>query len=561
MEIIERDTTEVDVLDQDRYKQQVKGPYVQYNGYKIQGCEESEEEFILTLGPNEVFFDIHGPRCKVGEKSKDKLNQGKFMESIAKVTGKGQTLYWPFYTSNFVDNIDVDLEIDLNDSNPTPVLQFILDDDVVHTFEPEETDDNYCYSCSLLDVDQGFHTLRLKVVENKKRRSIGLIKYVKLTSKEEMFVVRERWRPLAAHGKLHASGVKRQDAWVVHMEKIPSMGCFCPVSSRFGYWGPILKADGSCSGWNMSAWIKGVNGTAPPRWRWSRILAAHPGATFSEFGIPINREGVGVKLRGGNPVSKPPFVFTQRIEVDNSIQVPYGKMVNFHCHYWDDEAEKFKLFGIVQKHFMSIKSISIPPFIEIPGVAESQRTNHISRTILYEGMCRNGNTKKWHRINSLTRINAGKDFTNKKWEVLDGKLAMSAGGLEQNDLSQTPKTVKYEPDKVPLFFKPEKLAEIEKSYAHPEIKSITKEGSKMKISLNIKHKSKSGKNKVIVYAGNEDGLSIIRLWKNKYEADDVPNGLSSIRVPSNTQNIHYRILVKNEEIQLWNKQTFSLNSI
>ena len=78
-----------------------------------------------------------------------------------------------------------------------------------------------------------------------------------------------------------------------------------------------------------------------------------------------------------------------------------GRVYTYFAYYYDEckagpEAGQWKLFAVGQKFRKGkISSLFTRAFIEVPGVAEKERSGHAPREVSYRGYVRDVNTKEW----------------------------------------------------------------------------------------------------------------------------------------------------------------------
>jgi len=366
-----------------------------------QSCVEPETKSNrLYLGANEVFFD-NSSRVRVIKSSalKDDIaniewNQGKLFKYIS---GLGRSLnaklFWSFFTAQ-TTTLAVSLHFPVRYEctlRLTIETEGHKDQSIDLTLAPSKDSENmYAARFQIPGFPAGFHSLRVRVINTKKKRQVlGPFYYLKLGSQHKMSVVRERWRPLACHIKFNSSLAKKVGLTKVHrlvmsMEKLPSLSAFAPLSTSFGYYGPVFK-EGRDPGMNFSLWSFGRSqkNNPPPRHEWSRLLAVgSPNCTFGEF----THEGTGVKPRfGTSPFQniEPPYTVSLQFKCEKEPH-GHGYLTTYTSHLWN--GEEWKLFASGKKYNgKPVTNMNAKAFIEVPGIAETQRTNHIPRVMQYQG--------------------------------------------------------------------------------------------------------------------------------------------------------------------------------
>jgi hypothetical protein len=240
-----------------------------------------------------------------------------------------------------------------------------------------------------------------------------------------------------------------------------------------------------------------------------------------------------------------------------------GRLYTFYSYYWDESSEQWRLYGVGQKYHRGFKSLGCSTFVEVPGVAEVQRTNHVTRSVLYQGFCRDKSTQKWHSYDQLKPHNVGSTYTNKRWGLTnDNRFYVSAGGLEQVPVSTFKDKVRSNPlATIPKHMNADKLKAITNPVPFPVIVShsiITPNGNKYH-NLKINIKDRADDNTVVVYSGPKDGLTIANEWKRSKRFTGVKTGTVDLRIPFDIGNKYFRVLVKNNHNQLFNFSTFSVD--
>ncbi len=362
------------------------------------GDREPRKPWHLYLGANEVFFDanqhVHSVRSQTkpdGIQSLD-LNKSKLFKHIG---GLGRTLkdtlFWSFYVARRA-TITLYVRMDVRHEC---TLRLTLDKeqngntkDIV--VQPAQSDDplHYAIVRRLKGLAPGFHTVRVQVVQNSKPgQFVGPLHYIKLSANRPLSIVRERWRPLATHIVFRASTANKIKVHrlVMCLEQIPSLISFAPVTTPFGYYGPVIDENGQAQGMNFSIWSYGRDQKhkPPPKREWSHLVAlGHPDMKFGEF----FHEGSGVKPRISKTFLqdwKPPYAVALTFSCEPT---PFGE--GFHTlytgHYWI--GGEWKLFAAGKEYTVRRKTSLRPTaFIEVAGAAARQRTNHVPRIVSYQG--------------------------------------------------------------------------------------------------------------------------------------------------------------------------------
>ena len=542
----------------------------------------------LYLGANDVFFDhnthVHSVQSRApttGIAELD-LNQNKLFKYVG---GLGRTLkdvvFWSFFNAHKM-NVKVYLHLDVHVActirvtfdQETPALRKTKD---VRLTIDDRTPKHYAYHKTLWNVPAGFHTIRVQIVEtSRKGHVVGDLHYVKLSGWKSMAVVRERWRPKATHIRFRASTAPTLKAqqFVMTMNKIPSLSAFAPLTAPFGYFGPVLDDAGQATGVNFSMWSfrAAQKANPPPQRTWSHLLAlGDRRLTFGEF----THEGTGVKPRFDRAVIaqlKPPY--TMALQMSCAPSNGGGFFTTYTSHIWD--GDKWKLFAVGRDYTdRRITGITPSAFIEVPGVAERQRTNHIERLVTYEGFVAGAQPQevpqpftvdldddddetkvdqkmppqsKWYALDQIQEQRE-LGFTNKRWAAEDDHVWASCGGLDQAAGApvRRGKTMDGQPD----WGKPmEQIRDIYKPIPYPEIR-----GSRTG-ELDIYVPPSGEPQTCKVYYGKTDGLTIGRLWDRMTQLA-VDNGVQTIQVPNAD---YYRLLLERQDGKYWCLATFRASS-
>lgn len=599
-------TKPVSTTDNTEYRSQLTHEIIpltfQQTTRYTQSCLEPETKSNrLYLGPNEVFFDNSSNiQVMKSAASKDNIanlewNQGKLFKYIY---GLGRslkaTLFWSFFTAQ-TTTLSVSLHFPVRHAC---TLRLTIETEGHKTqsidlnLMPSTNSQNmYAARFQIHAFPAGFHSLRANIVNTtKKRQTLGPFYYLKLGSTHKMSVVRERWRPLACHIKFNSSlakkvGLKKVHRLVMSMEKLPSLAVFAPLSTAFGYYGPVFK-EGKAPGMNFSLWSFGKKqkNNPPPRHEWSRILAiGQPDGIFSEF----THEGTGVKPRFETSPFKglePPYTVALQLKCEEEPH-GYGYLTTYISHFWN--GEEWKLFSSGKKHNSKpVTNMNVKAFIEVPGVAEKQRTNHVPRIVQYRGFISgpeiddpeesktNEDLDDFEELNQSTQNNEtppfgwfpldeiieptgrGAVYTNKTWGAEEEYLFASCGGLDQKKCvkASTPHSMSQSNDVWPEYMY--KIYQISEPLPYPKIESaelLESNIKKVQLSIIIPEHNKIQTCKV--YYGPEDGLTIARLWKKCVSFYKVESGIQEYTLPAAKC---YRVLLERSDGKYWSESTFEM---
>jgi hypothetical protein len=244
-------------------------------------------------------------------------------------------------------------------------------------------------------------------------------------------VLRQRWRPAAAHATLWSSAEPEAvRTWVLELDAAPGeRGFYAPITTPFGYYGPTWNADGTVgAGLNFSMWSYGRSAEEPPIEELSHLLAVGDRrADFGDFG----HEGTGVKPRGWSPfegVSLQRVVLALRVEPRDD-EHPWDRYTGW---FWDEAAALWRLYaaGHVRPKHRPLRSLGVGTFVEVPGTPMAQRTGVTPRRLRYRGWVREEGGP-WL---PLDRLSAGRGDSDDgltptdRGVTGDGRFFLQAGG-------------------------------------------------------------------------------------------------------------------------------------
>jgi len=562
MSLVGIDIAKVHQLDNIEYDSQINSEYTRIqvsnnSSYLVQNAIlheiDNRQNYSLYLGPNEVFFSKNGTKLTLYEPtpSADTYNQNNKYKYIGNFEQVGEVMYWGVYLPKYTECIRLYCEMDIdNKSNTTLCLSIDNTQNVV--FNVIDSSDKYTFAYELPNLSEGFHTIELKIVNKAPKIKTGNLYFMKLCSANELCVVRERWRPVAAHGIFKSTKTTNFNAWVACLKKLPSLGCFSPINTPFGYYGPVMDAEGKSTGVNFSLWSYNAGAPIPPRHKLSRILAiGDKNATFAEF----FHEGTGVKVGSFNLWStntSKTYIFAFKYSKEIKYQTSEGCIYSFYGYYWDESVNEWKFYAMGQKFYTNtINSLSFSSFVEIPGPSNKERSNHVKRTVLYKGYARDTVSNKWMQLDQLYSTDLA-PFTNIRYSVDDEMLAISTGGLEQMSKSDVGGLVTAPIDSIlPLYMTPCKIQVINNNIEFPIITGTILEDNNSTRVIDIDIRNTYLYNTVEVYYGTQDGLTIKRLWETSKIIQNVTGGINKIKIPNDTNCKYMRILVISDKDQIW----------
>ena len=520
--------------------------------YKVQ---DSTDEY-LYLGPNEVFFTPVGGLRLGGEFRNEAIEftRGREYRHIKGFTKDGSKLEWGMITTA-AGPIHADCFLSAFSHSAGSHLELQIDDGEIFTVEL--TDDviaNGRFELDFPSLQEGFHMFSIKNPEAKKTASLKILN-VRLSGEgvSNSYVVRERWRPEAGWTKFICSkNSKDVKAWIFELSSDSKFGHYSPISTNFGYFGPIFLPYGSVQGVNMSIWSSGSSVGLLPVGEQSHLLGI--GSSKGYFGT-WSHEGFGVKVRGWNPFDNNEsgkHVLGLRFTED-------GDFLTYYGYFWNEVTKKWQLYSAGRKlKKKSVTSLKLASFIEVVGGAESERSNHVARKVNYRGWAMNSDGE-WFDIDQIKHPNKS-ILTNKKRGISeDGEsFYTSTGGLRNQIFEETGEIVqKEEIEERPLYMSEKKLRKFHKLPFNPVIKSVSvDEENQTTIQFQTKISRAS---KVTVCWGDVDALSNEHNWENTAVLD-VPKGkknkIHSFDIPAQETARYFRILVQNDKAQMWNFETY-----
>ena len=248
-----------------------------------------------------------------------------------------------------------------------------------------------------------------------------------------------------------------------------------------------------------------------------------------------------------------------------------GQLNIYYTYFWDEGKEEWRLFGAGKKFSKSkINSLFVGSFVEVPGPAHVERSNHVERRVFYSGYVHDQKYKEWRAVDTMLPNKDKDQFSNKQWGLNGNDFFMSAGGLIQHETEKQSGKIYINNDEdilgvpeEPIYMN--KIDQIETPLPFPSIVSHQiqeaidgRTSQQIKLEILIPEK-KNQTNTVLVYTGNEDGLTIAKRWDNKYTFKNMENGTHKIEIPYTESRKFYRILVRDANLQIWSFQTYNIN--
>lgn len=241
-------------------------------------------------------------------------------------------------------------------------------------------------------------------------------------------VMRQRWRPTAAHAKFSSSRLANDiRLWVMELDAAPgTLDFYSPVTTPFGYYGPAWRADGTVgAGFNFSLWSFRRNQREPATEKLSHLLAVgHPTAEFGGF----DHEGTGVKVRNWEPLAGRQ---EQRQAIALRVE-PGPRYDTYYSYFYEHDKQRWRFFatGAKANNGRPLRSLWVGSFVEVPGPPQRQRTGVYPRTMRYRGWVCDAQGS-WAPLDQMTYgdVDRNTGLTPTARGVADdGRFWLSAGG-------------------------------------------------------------------------------------------------------------------------------------
>lgn len=547
------------------YKEQSNSdPFIHEYGVDDRGhtiyyrCQDATENY-LYLGPNEVFFSPVGTLGLGGRSGNDseaaKFNKKRIYSHVKNFWRHGLFMEWPFITEN-KGGIRADVFLSEHEKVAGTVLEVQVDDQApMEVTLTEETAASGLFSFYLPELENGFHMLRMGT----KKTVLANFKLLncRLTGEgvKGAQVVRERWRPEAVRARFSSSESPDDvQSWIMELSSDSQFTHYSPVSTDFGYFGPAFLAGGAVQNVNMSIWSYGKKEEPLPYNERSHLLGIGSSkGRFSEW----SHEGYGVKVRGWN-------IFEDNISKKHVLGLRYkidGKFVIYYGYFWNEVIEEWQLFSVGRKlNNKNLTDLKLKTFIEVTGDSARERSNQAERKVCYRGWVRNSNGD-WTDVDQMYEANDLDYLSNKEKGISeDGEtFYMKTGGLiNQYPINQG----MMQKEKIlnrPLYMNPEKLQAFENLPFIPEITNVTLNDDGY---MTVEFKSGSSlSSDVTLCWGPINAQTNTVLWENVEKFDLTvgdPDRINVIRVPQTVDPRFFRVLVQNNEAQMWNFDSFDL---
>jgi hypothetical protein len=512
----------------------------------------------LYLGANEVFFSPVGKLTSSGvtQQSALTLNDKKEFEYITGFKRQGDIQEWGFIT-NASSHVQLDCFIEgaLNQVGLTFELQMDSQPSSQIALTSEMIANGF-FSVNFSDLSQGAHTFKMKLVKNVNGSSLKIFNARLLFDSEvSSYVMRERWRPKSIYSEWTSSkNTNDTQAWIMELYSESELGHYAPLTTNFGYMGPIFEPGGSVKSMNMSIWSSGDQEGPLPIEQQSHLLGiGSEKATFGRW----SHEGYGVKVEDwdnfDNNLSKK-YVIGLRYQKEGDFTTYYG-------YFWNEGTSNWQLYSVGRKWTKdSMEELKNKAFIEVLGGAFQERSGHKERKVYYRGWVRNS-LGIWSDLDRFI-VPKGTEFTNQRRGVSQDKkyFFASTGGLANQAPEPKKRTLKKEQTMVlPEYMSAEKLELFDKLPFVPVIQQVAIEtDGQFKVHFKTNTSSEST---VTICFGSKDALSNEWNWEHS-ETFTLSAGNSDadhvILLPA-TENVRYfRVLVKDTSAQMWSFETYDL---
>ena len=327
-------------------------------------------------------------------------------------------------------------------------------------------------------------------------------------------VLRQRWRPAAAHTKFTSSGVSDGiRIWVMEMDALPgSLGFYSPITTPFGYYGPTWNADGTVgSGFYFSLWSYGRGQSPPPLEQHSHLLAiGNRQASFGSFG----HEGTGVKVRDWEPLAGrqgQSQVIALRVEPGN----PYD---TYFSYFYATDQQRWRLFAVGNKYNggKPLRSLWVGSFVEVPGPPHIQRTGPYERTMRYRGWVLD-KEDRWQRLDQMANGNIDRNtgLTHTDRGLAEDWFYLRTGGWKYRKGKKSQyislPTSKLRDDV--SFLGPQDTAFLKTTPS--QITASVTQRSKKQIEFTIQVRNAEEDPEVHAFWGTKDALTFADQWQNQ----------------------------------------------
>jgi len=524
--------------------------------YKVQPSQGK----YLYLGPNEVFFSDSRSLTLGGgvANSKMSLNNGKEFSTIQNFKEKNAKLEWGLILKEGRD-LRADFFINASSSDVGRIFSVQLDES--ESTEVEITQDIISsgrFSVDFFQVSEGFHLFRVTAVNAYKSDFQVLNVRLRALSSQESealinsYIVRERWRPSAAYSSWSSSSGHAVKAWIMELTSESEGGHFSPITTNFGYYGPIFKPDNKALEMNMSFW----GDQEGPVNKQSHLLGI--GSSQGVFGR-WSHEGTGVKVRDWkNFDSNTSGTYTIGMRYSDD-----GVFRTFYGYFWNEGTEEWQLYSIGRVLIKNkLTSLKTKAFIEVLGGPEQERSGQKLRKINYRGWVRNSQGI-WSELDQL-HLSKGSEFVNKNSGITqDGERFFTSTGGFVNRMPYAENHVLTKmASRQPVYMQSDKLEKFDQVPYVPLVEeAFLSQSNVLTVKFRVKTEETSN---VTICWGEEDALSneVNYPYKTSFV---VPAGdkeaLHTIEIPNVEKAGFLRMLVRDGRAQMWTPQTTAVRVV
>lgn len=543
----------------------------QGRAYLLNGQSASGGKLILTASNG--FFDNGTCRAR-GESSLPKVGDDDLIKPNFAVLDQwkrtGGTLRWHLWLSKPGQiHFSVNMGIGKDEAGSQLKVAFAGETRTVTT-TASTSGNPQPWDLTFDAMDAGEHTITLAASSIRNPRSgVGELHTIDAYGPaiHDAQLLRARWRPAAVHGGYSCSSIDQSLMWVMTTRSTSDFSSYSPITTPFGYFGTSFDADRRTrGGFNFSMWAARAGAEVPPVERMPHLLAAgSPAAEFSGFG----HEGSGVKLRGWTPMPDRPQVCVQALRVETE-----GSYDTYSGYFWDHPGKGWKLYAVGRKWNGGKTRTHLSPgsFCEVPGPPHVERSGDMVREIRRRGW--QYTDGQWHAMDTFQCKSKGP--ANKFWYTTrDGEFAMSTGGVRFYNFEKpaSPST----PTPLPEFLSPATTRQLFQRPA--DISRIeTTEAGMTNATINI-FMARAGTNaRATIYYGESDCLTFAkrklhgteqrskvsqstqadgRSWSHSASLNSLSDGNNLVTLTGlkSSTPYYYRVLVSNDQGQIWASQT------
>ncbi|QDU57648.1 DUF3472 domain-containing protein [Aeoliella mucimassa] len=507
----------------------------------------------LYLTADEAFFR-QGKLRATGESAApdpEKLNGGK---SFANIEGwqPGDSFEWGVLFRQ-AGELKVDLSLTADDSVSRWMLTIGSEQ---HPLAVDSATAKLSVSTKITESQLGQQTIRLTCEHAQGKLSLQQV-VLSGEAARDSAVLRQRWRPAAAHARFSSSQATGPiQLWVMELDAVPGeFGCYSPVTTPFGYYGASWEADGRVgTSFNFSLWSFQRGGQEPAIDRLSHLLAiGNPDAEFGGF----SHEGTGVKVRGWQPLEghqSQRQAFALRMEPGD----PYS---TYYSYYYLADEDRWQLFSIGNKYNGNRppKSLWVGGFVEVPGPPNRQRTGIYPRTMRYRGWVEN-TSGEWFPLDQMSNgdIDRATKLTDTERGCTDdGRFKLTAGGwklytpAEQKRIANPNAT----PVAIAPYLEPRHLATLHSVPAEVKLLEVQQQAGVLRGSYTLQGELESSE--VTAYWGTQEALTFADRWQHFRTLEQGAAGEHRFELPLTTSGepVYVRLFLKSRAGQFWSPTT------